>query len=165
MELLTVIAIVGILVTLLLPLMGLFTARAAKANCMSNLKSLYVAANLYTQEQGHWPQVDNNTFGTPAFTQAWVTALSQYGIYPINWTCPTIQRDLGTPDVNQPGAARLDYIGTPFGPQPQAPYKYSTQPWFVERGDVHGDGNMLIFSNGQIMSLSDARHYHPVQSN
>lgn len=158
------IAIIVILITLLLPFAGSIRAKAQRANCINNLKSLYVAANLYTQEQGHWPQVNTATYGTQAFAQSWSDALSRYGIMPVNWICPTIQSSLGNPDVNKPGAVRVDYIGTPFGLDSQAPYRYTTQPWFIEKGDMHGDGNMIIFASGQIASLAQVRLFRPVSN-
>ncbi len=157
MELVTVIAIISILILLLTPAIGRVRALAQKSSCSHNLTSLYVAANLYTQEQGHWPQVDVKTYGKPAFAKSWVDALSPYGIHEINWICPTIQTDLKNPDIHRPGQMRLDYIGTPFGPDPRAPYKFATQPWFVERGDVHGDGNLVIFANGNLQTLAEIR--------
>jgi len=159
----TVIAIIVILIAMLLPLFGRFRAGAQKAACINNLKSLYVAANAYTQDQGHWPQVSTKLFGTPAFAEGWYDALSRYQIARINWICPTIQGDLGNPDISKPGAMRIDYIATPFGSDSRDAYKYPTQPWFVERGDVHGDGNMVIFTSGQILSLSQIRLMRPAQ--
>jgi prepilin-type N-terminal cleavage/methylation domain-containing protein/prepilin-type processing-associated H-X9-DG protein len=53
-ELLVVISIIAILAALLLPVLSQAKARAAVANCMSNLKQLQTAWQLYT--------VDNNDF-------------------------------------------------------------------------------------------------------
>jgi prepilin-type N-terminal cleavage/methylation domain-containing protein/prepilin-type processing-associated H-X9-DG protein len=49
-ELLVVIAIIGILAAVLLPVLNRAQARAAAANCMSNLKQLQTAWHLYADE-------------------------------------------------------------------------------------------------------------------
>jgi type II secretory pathway pseudopilin PulG len=57
LELLTVIIIIVLLASMIIPTMAGLRARADRGKCMSNLRQLYVAASGYVDSQGHWPQV------------------------------------------------------------------------------------------------------------
>ena len=164
MELATVIVIIGILIAMVLPGFAYLRGRAERGKCVANLKNLYVGATLYIQEQGHWPQVDTALFQKPAFAEAWQRALEKYSISPINWVCPTVQRELGNPDLFNPASRRIDYYASPFGDERNLPYKWPRQPWFTERADMHGDGQMIIFANGNVKSLSEVLRDTQVQS-
>lgn len=155
LEILSVIIIVVILATMLIPITTTFRARAQKAACTMNLRNLYVAASGYLEQQGHWPQIPTKNMKDPSYTQAWVEALQPFGIGRENWICPTIQSQMKSPDFTKRENYRLDYIPMPFDDRPTSPRKYPTHPWFVERGDVHGDGNLLIFTNGEVHSVKD----------
>jgi len=65
---------------------------------------------------------------------------------------------LNNPDLTVPKNQRVDYNATPFDPEPQTPYKWTTQPWFVEVGNFHGEGPLIIFSSGQVKSLEQHMH-------
>lgn len=54
-ELLTVIAIIAVLVAILFPLAGTVREQARANSCMSNLHQLWVAANVYKQDEGGYP--------------------------------------------------------------------------------------------------------------
>ncbi|MDB6174699.1 MAG: hypothetical protein JWL59_4010 [Chthoniobacteraceae bacterium] len=155
LEILTVLVVMMILVTLLIPALSSLKNRAELASCTSNLKSLYVGANSYVQEQGHWPQVGTKDIRSPVYTEAWVAALARYGVSRKSWICPTMQRLMKSPDYEKGKGVRVDYFATPFGDGAQTPYKYMTQPWFIERGNVHGNGNLVIFTDGSVVSLND----------
>ncbi len=155
LELLTVVVIIGILATMLLPAFRMLLGRAERQNCVSNLKSLYTAASSYVQDQGHWPQIETKDIQRPRYALAWIAAFKPYGIAEENWLCPTVQRQLRNPDIRKPDNARVDYLATPFDSGPRTPFKWPTHPWFVERGDVHGDGQMVIFTNSEVKSLKD----------
>ncbi len=109
LELLIVLAIIGILATLLIPVYGHLRERAQKVQCMANLHSLYVGTDLYVQRNGSWPQIFLKNYGTPEdYANAWVAALDPFGIERTTWICPTIQEMLHGPDYNDPANARLD---------------------------------------------------------
>jgi hypothetical protein len=69
------------------------------------------------------------------------------------WICPTIQNLLGNPDLTDTTKTRVDYIPVPFDDKPTSPHMWPRQPWFVENGDVHGNGNLVIFTDGSISDL------------
>lgn len=155
LELLTVVVIAFILLTMLLPVFQRLQGKAERQNCVGNLKSLYVAASSYVQDQGHWPQIETKNIQRSGYALAWIEAFKPYGIAPVNWLCPTVQRQLRDPDYMKPANARVDYLATPFDSGPRTPFKWPTQPWFVERGDVHGDGQLVIFTNAEVKSLKE----------
>jgi prepilin-type N-terminal cleavage/methylation domain-containing protein len=159
LELLIVLAIIGILATLLLPVYGHMRERAQKVQCMANLRSLYVATEVYLQRNGSWPQIFIRNYGTrEEFANAWIAALAPFGIQRRTWICPTIQELLHNPDYTRPANARIDYISTAFDDKPTTPHQWPRQPWFVEAGDVHGNGNLLIFTDG---SIAETRNLLP----
>lgn len=84
-ELLTVIAIVGILAAILIPVVSRVRASARATECVSNLRQLSSAATLYAQDnRGRLP---TNYDGT--LDGMWFTALSRYvsdqKVQPGNW--------------------------------------------------------------------------------
>lgn len=161
MELMTVIVIVGILATMVFGAMADIQYRADRAGCATNLKNLYTGAATYLQEQGSWPQIDPKLIssGDTSYAQQWIDALGRFGITRANWLCPSVQRLMHDPDVTLPQNVRIDYTATPFDEKGMTPYLWPKQPWFVERAAVHGGGNLIIFTNGQISSLKEALQY------
>ena len=148
--------IIGILIVLIIAAIGMMRSRAQRITCMANLRSLSTAANLHLQEHGSWPQIpvgDANT-ATEEYSEAWITALAQFGPTRKTWICPRIQNLLNNPDYSSPETARIDYIATPFDDKPTSPHEWPRQPWFVETGDVHGNGNLIIFTDGSISDLN-----------
>jgi len=130
-------------------------ARAQRVQCTANLRSLYVAANLYVQQNGSWPQItmgDSDT-ADQEYAAAWIAALAPFGPSQQSWICPTIQGLLGNPDLSNSQNVRIDYIPMPFDNKPITPYQWPRQPWFAENGDVHGNGNLIIFTDGSISDL------------
>lgn len=147
-----IIVILGIFAT---PLIPKLRARAQRVRCATNLKNLAVAAELFVQQNGAWPQIPAPAAGTPqeAFAESWISALGPFGTTRDTWICPTMQNLLRNPDYTQPENARVDYISTPFDDKPTSPHEWPRQPWFIERGDVHGNGNLIIFTDGSISDL------------
>lgn len=158
LEMLTVVVIIAILAALLFPVYIGMRQRAAKVACMTNLKGLYVAASSYVQSSGGvWPQVDNSTMkdNYPKFASDWIEILRPYNIAEKNWICPTIQELSHGPDIYKYENRRLDYVPMPFDATPGTSSRWSRHPWFVEKGDVHGNGNLVIYTNGTIDEIGN----------
>lgn len=79
-ELLVVIAIIGILASLLLPVLGKARETARNAQCVNNMKQLYYAVNMYTDDNdGRYPGfIDNESLHTWLTPQATIIK-DQYG--------------------------------------------------------------------------------------
>ncbi|MGC3991513.1 MAG: type II secretion system protein [Chthoniobacteraceae bacterium] len=156
-ELMTVIVIILILCTMAMPVYSIVVARMEKITCIQNLKSLYVASESYVQQYGHWPQISAKlSVSSPhEYAADWYKTLQPFGLSTKSFICPTVQKGMGNPDYNKVGSERTDYIATPFDSQKSTPHKWPTQPWFAERGDVHGSGNLLIMTDGSIHQLSE----------
>jgi type II secretory pathway pseudopilin PulG len=156
LEICSAIVVILILVILLIPAYQTVRVRMDKVACINNLRQLYSAANAYLQANRRWPQVNpalaqasNN-----AYDEAWIEAYIPYGVGRASWICPTIERDLGAPDYTQPANYRTDYVVMPFDTKELTPFRWSNYPWFVERGNVHGNGNLMIEANGSVVELS-----------
>ncbi len=153
LELAGVILIIAILATLSVPVISKLRARAQRAQCTTNVRGLYVAANLYLQDHGSWPQIRRTGSGDDEYANRWIDALAPFNIQRKHWICPTIQNALQNPDYSSPESVRLDYMATPFDDKPGTPHRWPRQPWFVETGDVHGNGNLIIFTDGSLSDL------------
>jgi type II secretory pathway pseudopilin PulG len=159
MEIMTALVVIMILVTLLIPAYEEVKVRVEKVSCTNNLRQLYVGGAAYLQEYGHWPQVNPALLqaSTGAYDEAWIEALLPFAIGRSTWICPTIQRELGAPDYTQQANYRTDYVAMPFDAKARTPFKWAGAPWFVERGNVHGNGNLVIESNGVVTELVQAQ--------
>jgi prepilin-type N-terminal cleavage/methylation domain-containing protein len=156
LELLTVVVIIAILGTLTFPIVSAMRARAQRAQCTANLHALYVAANLFVQQNNSWPQI-RLTSGESAstdFANAWIAALEPFGPTRKTWICPSFQEYLQNPDYNQSKNTRIDYMPMPFDDKPMTPHQWPQQPWFIENVDIHGNGHLIIFTDG---SISDSK--------
>jgi prepilin-type N-terminal cleavage/methylation domain-containing protein len=78
LELLIVLVIIGILGTMLIPVYASMRARGQRVRCIANLHNLYLAADVYLQRNGSWPQISHDT-GDADFANALINALSPFG--------------------------------------------------------------------------------------
>lgn len=154
MELMTVIVVVCILSVMALAAVAGLQGKAERGRCINNLQGLYAAGVSYVTDQGMWPQIPANDVEDPAFARAWMTAFKPYNIGSPNWKCATVQKLMGNPP-DDPNYPAIDYIPTSFDSKPGSPWLYSTHPWFIERSDAHGSGNLIILTNGQIRTLNE----------
>jgi prepilin-type N-terminal cleavage/methylation domain-containing protein len=155
-ELLVVIGIIAVLAGLLFPAASAMRVRAQRVQCTANLRNLYLAANVYVQQKGSWPQISMEGeagTGFQDYARAWIVALAPFGPTQQTWICPRLQALLGNPDLRQPDNVRVDYYGMAFDDKPTSPYEWPRQPWFIERADVHGNGNLIVFTDGSISDL------------
>ncbi len=156
-ELLTVLVIMLIFSTLFISAYSYLQGRADRASCINNLQSLYTAGNAYLVDHDYiWPQIHTAPVNDPAYATAWVKTFAPYQVSPINWVCPTTQRTMGNPNIQNPNTARVDYTAMPFSAERYVAFRWPTQPWFAEAGAGHGDGPLLVMTNGQILSLAQA---------
>jgi prepilin-type N-terminal cleavage/methylation domain-containing protein len=146
-ELVVVIAILGVLAVLGNFAMTHVRARTELANCTANLKSLYTAFATYVNDKGQWPQISIELNGRPYELQ-WLNALQSYGIAEKNWRCPTIAREGQEPPL-------IHYTPTHFDEHPLTPFKWPNQPWLTEIGDAHGRGPMTILTSGAVRPFND----------
>lgn len=157
LELLIAIAIMSILATLTFALVSGLRARAQRVQCVANLKTLAIGANLYIQENNMWPQINvvaNADKTEEEMAALWIAALEPFSVPRQSWICPTKQELLHRPDYTQPGEVRVDYAATSFDDKPASPHQWPRQPWFVESADVHGNGNLMIFTDGSVSDLN-----------
>jgi prepilin-type N-terminal cleavage/methylation domain-containing protein len=156
LEFSVVIVVIAILVVLLIPVISSIRARGQRVQCMANLRSLYTGAELFIQQNGSWPQIpvgDDSDTAEQDYAKAWIAALAPFGPTQKTWICPTIQTLMHNPDLSRPENVRTDYAATTFDDKPTTPHQWRQQPWFAEVGDVHGNGNLIIFTDGSISDL------------
>jgi len=148
------VAIVLILIGLLAGVVSRLPGAADRVRCTENLKQLYLGLNGYLEDNGHWPQEPPLTYSQQKeHADFWMTALRPYGITDATWQCPGVLR-LGKlkQDVNAP---KMHYSPTPFDNKPMTPKKWSTMPWVVEIGNIHGHGPLLILPDGSVHDWDD----------
>jgi type II secretory pathway pseudopilin PulG len=161
LELLVILGIIAVLVAITFPIFSQLRSRAQRVQCSTNLRDLYIATELFVQQNGSWPQIEENDDdeNAPAdFGNGWIAALKPFGISEKTWICPTVENLLGNPDITQ--NARVDYVATPFDDKPMTPHEWPRQPWFAEVGNVHGHGNLIIFTDGSIADLNSVIKNH-----
>jgi prepilin-type N-terminal cleavage/methylation domain-containing protein len=151
-EMVLVIVLIALLAALLAPLSGTVRAKAQGARCAGNLRSLHAALGAYVSERGHWPQQPPELKKLEV-QKWWVEELRPFGMTQEAWTCPALEKTLAERNVAENDRPFTHYMITQFDNNQFTPYRWATQPWAIEIGDVHGDGNLLIFPDGSIRSL------------
>ncbi len=157
-ELSVAIGIIAILATIVLVAWPKIIAASESARCMNNMRSLQTSLNSYVQDVGHWPQVPEEVESSSsendfAYEDWWLDELKNYGGTVEVWSCPTIRRLVSS--KNPKGRPKTSYTPTPFDRNPYTPYKWSTQPWLVEIGNMHGRGALLCFPDGSVHTINE----------
>ena len=153
-ELLVTVAIIGILAGLLFAVIPAIIRRAELARCTNNLKQLHVIFAAYVQEKGHWPQAPENQDPSSAVSENWwLTEMKDYGSTLTIWQCPTFKRLVTARSGN--GRPKLSYSPTSFDSLPNTPFRWTTQPWFIEDADMHGHGALLCFPDGSVRPMDE----------
>ena len=148
-----VVCIVAILAALLFLVVPSLIKRAEAAHCMNNMKQLHVIFSAYMQDKQHWPQAPEDQSSTEATEDWWLKEMQDYGSTLAIWQCPTFKRLVTARSKN--GIPRLSYSPTSFDDRPGTPFKWNTQPWFIEMADMHGYGALVCFPDGSIRSMDD----------
>ncbi len=77
-ELLVVIAIIALLAALLLPALARSRAKAEAVTCANNQRQLYLAWNLYAEENADWLVNNHGTVETLAHRQSWANNVEDW---------------------------------------------------------------------------------------
>ena len=148
LELLAVVVILGVLATLAVPMFETIRPRVERVVCMNNLKNLRVVFGDYAING--WPQLPEGTaLGSMEEQRWWLEKTKkELGLSERSWQCPTIRRMFS----NEPERERplIHYLPTPFSEEPNKANQWPKMPWFIEIGDAHGEGNLLIRQNGTL---------------
>jgi hypothetical protein len=143
------IGIVLILVATIYPVLDQITPRAERIECENNLKNLHALfAATYAFEE--WPQVPTEiSIGSTAEQKWWLDKTKKdLGLSEKNWQCPTLRRRFRSQKESE--RPLIHYLPTTFSKQPNKANQWSQMPWFIEIGDAHGCGNLIIRQNGAV---------------
>jgi prepilin-type N-terminal cleavage/methylation domain-containing protein/prepilin-type processing-associated H-X9-DG protein len=163
-ELMVVIAIIGILAALLLPTLGRSKASARSAACLSNLHQVGLALQLYVDEnENHLPLMWDAPLGTNApLTNSLLPTVDKVLIVYLSTTnvlrCPSdglLFAQTGCSYawntlLNGQDADRLQVLGILFDPQ-QIPVFFDKQAFHREKGE--GRGVNYLYADGHIKNL------------
>lgn len=156
LEVLVTVFIVAVVSSLLITGFRFYRERAEGVRCANNMRSLQAALAAAVVDQGHWPQEPAGLQLVESPDQLedwWIEHMAQYGVTEKNWQCPTIMRKITAKSKN--GRPRTHYSPTSFDANPSTPYKWSTQPWLIEIGNMHGDGPLVCFPDGSVRSMNE----------
>lgn len=159
-EVVVVALILGVLFLIISKGVPYYRDRAEGVKCAQNMKSLSVSLGSYVQDVGHWPQEPEDIWlanNNNAYEDWWLKTLEPYGGTEMVWQCPTIRRKVVV--KSKAGRPKVHYTPTMFDATPYTPFKWSTQPWLVEIGNMHGRGALLCFPDGSVRSMSDVAGY------
>ena len=148
LEMLAAVSIVLILVAMVYPALEKISPKAEMVVCIGNLRNLRSAFSVYSTEG--WPQIPRGIALGSNDEQLWWLEFTKknLGLSEKTWRCPTITRLFrSSPEADQP---LIHYLPTPFSAQPNRANKNAQMPWFIEIGNPHGDGNLLVRQNGTI---------------
>lgn len=155
-ELLVAIVIIVILAAIIFKGVPFLRDRAEGVKCGQNMKSLQTSLATYLQDNGHWPQEPKELWmanDSNAYEDWWIQEMKPYGATDKVWQCPTIVRRITS--KREDGRPKMHYTPTMFDANPFTPYKWSTQPWLIEIGNMHGAGALVCFPDGSIKSMTD----------
>lgn len=157
-ELLVTIGVVALLVSISVPLYETFQERARKARCISNLRNIHAGLLGYLTDKGHWPQMeeDKYDFTEKQFFEFWVDATEPYGCGEDAWACPS-DRALDRLSPQKRKTYIGSYVTTRFDKKAQTPLRWN-QPWVIERGDFHGQGQHILLPDGSVQSALNPFH-------
>ena len=148
LEMLAAVSIVLILVATIYPVLEKISPRAEMVVCINNLRNLHTAFSSYAIEG--WPQIPKGiALGSNEEQRWWIEQTKKdLGLPEKTWLCPTITRLFkASSEADRP---IIHYLPTPFSAQPSKANKNAQMPWFIEIGNAHGSGNLLVRQNGPV---------------
>lgn len=156
LELLLIVSIIAIIAALLFPAYGFFRRKAEDATCMTNLRALHAGLSTYLQDHAFvWPQSPfNDAKKSESISESdeakwWYEQLKDHGPTRETWLCPSERGQWA--DDNDPNNYSSTYVPSNFDETPNIAYRWSTQPWVIERGGFHDKGQAnSIFPDGHI---------------
>ena len=155
LEIFAVVVIFSILATLFFAVSNRLPMRAELPKCIAHMKSLQVSLAAHIHDKGYWPQESDAQSGEneSAYEDWWINVLRPYGASESTWMCPTIKR-LVT-NKNKDGRPKVHYTPTMFDKNPGTPYRWSTQPWLIEIGNMHGQGALICYPDGSVKPMDE----------
>ena len=147
LELLAGISIVLILGAMIYPAIEGVSPKAEAAVCQGNLRNLHSSFTYYANEG--WPQVPKSIpVGSIAEQKWWLEKSKELGLGQKNWECPTLRRMFQkVPEQQRP---LIHYFPTQFSGEPNKANTWSQMPWFIEIGDAHGNGVLVVRKDGVV---------------
>ncbi len=141
LELLIVVVLAGVLATLFFPMFGYLREKARDAACIGNLRILQLGAATYLLDHDAiWPQMPED-LGEDTSEQKmwewWFNEFKDYGVSKRHWICPS-EAASESQKFSITDEFYGSYIPTAFEPTPNIPFYWTGQPWFIERGQMHG---------------------------
>ncbi|GBC93482.1 Type II secretion system protein G [bacterium HR15] len=122
MELLVVIAIIAILASILFPVFAQAREKARQTQCLSNMRQMGIAVQMYLQDYDERFPLDSHTGGAGSAPWVWLQTLQPYIKTPLLYRCPS------DPSVNWehplPGYRTIRRTS------------YGTNFWMLPRSDV-----------------------------
>ena len=160
LELLIVMVMIGALASMFFPLYGALREKARDAACIGNLRILQLGAATYMLDHDAiWPQQPldlghghgESEDAEQTMWKWWFNELKDYGVAKRHWNCPS-----ETASQGQAHSLTTDfygsYIPTGFDGTPNVAFYWTAQPWFIERGQFHGNnhGPNIAMPDGSI---------------
>ena len=128
-ELLVVIAIIAILAAILFPVFSRAREQARKSSCLSNVKQLGLAAQMYSQDYDEFlPPYSVAT--SP--TSYWPNLLDPYVKNRMTWVCPSYERGVTNPSAN------ASTYGTNYAIRGKALAEFARTPEILLYADTEG---------------------------
>jgi type II secretory pathway pseudopilin PulG len=152
LEILAGVAIALCLGALIFPVLQSLQPKAEAVRCMNNLRNLRIAFSDYATTG--WPQLPPSvTMGSLEEQNWWLEKTKkELRLSKSDWQCPTLHRKLR--EIPEESRPLIHYLPTPFSKEPNKANQWPRMPWFIEIGDAHGQGNLLVRQNGTIEPAS-----------
>jgi prepilin-type N-terminal cleavage/methylation domain-containing protein len=154
-EILVVIAIFGILISLLIPNFSTIQLKAEGVVCDARLRNLWTTFSTQLNDGNGWPQLPGSIqIGSKEEQQWWLSMTSNsMGLTAKDWSCPTISRLSSRLTNGQ--TYLISYLPTLFDAKPMTPSHWPRMPWFTEAIGLHGKGNLSVRADGSVCPIQD----------